>query len=123
LERWADQLNAVFCGGGLERLSLIGGRRAGGGRQLGALGWTTHSTHEALEIPAGGDRKAASPRRGLNAVGMSDAFGRKEKIAGAKTMLLVADLNAELAIKNLKDLVLGAVHMQRWGEAVRHVVF
>jgi hypothetical protein len=54
---------------------------------------------------------------------MGDAFGCEEEIAVTKTVLLVADLDAELPLKDLKDLVLGAMDVQGWGEAVRDVVF
>jgi hypothetical protein len=54
---------------------------------------------------------------------MGDALGREQGVAGAETVLLVADPEAKLALKDVKDLVLGAMNVQRWGEAVRDEVF
>lgn len=94
-----------------ERGDRLGRGWARRGRQLVAVRFPPHGPHEPLEIVMRGHGDPPSAFGGLDSVGVWDPLGRQQDGAGAAAPGLVRYEEADLALQDVEDLVLGAVEV------------
>src|SRR5439155_22942795 len=112
-QRRSQDLDAVFPALRSQRLGLLRGRRARGVGQPGARRRAAKCPNETLELPVGGNAEPARALAGFDPIGVRYLLRPAQRLAGRCLRRAAADVEPQRSGKDMKDLVLVEMTMQR----------